>query len=76
MPPVLTLLRREFLLKGHYVSKSTLENYSIGVYSCRMITVAETAPFQRKIGTLLSDEERTDLVAYLAEYLGAGVLMQ
>ena len=41
-----------------------------------MITVAETAPFQRKIGTLLSDEERTDLVAYLAEHPSAGVLIQ
>lgn len=41
-----------------------------------MITVAETAPFQRKISSLLSDEERVDLIAYLAEHPSAGVLMQ
>ena len=41
-----------------------------------MITVAETAPFQRKITTLLFDEERADLVAYLAAHPSAGVLMQ
>ena len=41
-----------------------------------MITVAQTAPFQRKISTLLSDEELADLIAYLAEYPSAGVLMQ
>ena len=41
-----------------------------------MITVAETAPFRRKISTLLSAEERTDLIAYLAEHPNAGVLIQ
>ncbi len=41
-----------------------------------MITVAETAPFVRRIGNLLSEEERTDLIAYLAEHPGAGVLVQ
>ena len=41
-----------------------------------MITVAETAPFLRKIASLLSDEERADLIAYLAEHPGAGVLIQ
>lgn len=41
-----------------------------------MITVAETAPFHRKISTLLSNEERTDLITYLAEHPSAGVLMQ
>jgi len=41
-----------------------------------MITIAETAPFQRKIAGLLSDEERADLVAYLAEHPSAGVLIQ
>ena len=41
-----------------------------------MITVAETAPFQRKISTLLSAEERSDLIAYLAEYPSAGALIQ
>lgn len=41
-----------------------------------MITVAETAPSKHKIGTLLSDEECSDLVDYLAEHPSAGVLMQ
>ena len=41
-----------------------------------MITVAETAPFQRKISSLLSSDERADLIAYLAEHPSAGVLMQ
>jgi hypothetical protein len=41
-----------------------------------MITIAETAPFQRKIASLLSDQERTDLIAYLAEHPSAGVLIQ
>ena len=41
-----------------------------------MITVAETAPFQRKISSLLSSDERADLIAYLAEHPGAGALIQ
>ncbi|MCW8829432.1 MAG: type II toxin-antitoxin system RelE/ParE family toxin [Gammaproteobacteria bacterium] len=41
-----------------------------------MITVAETAPFLRKIDTLLSSDERADLIAYLAEHPNAGVVMQ
>ncbi|CAG0980891.1 Toxin HigB-2 [Anaerolineae bacterium] len=41
-----------------------------------MFTVAETAPFQNKIGKLLSDEERSDLISYLAEHPNAGVLIQ
>ena len=41
-----------------------------------MITIAETAPFQRKIASLLSDEERADLIAYLAEHPSDGVLIQ
>lgn len=41
-----------------------------------MITVAETASFQRKIRTLLSEEERADLIAYLAEHPSAGALIQ
>jgi hypothetical protein len=41
-----------------------------------MITVAETGPFQRKIVDLLSEEERSDLITYLAEHPTAGVLMQ
>lgn len=41
-----------------------------------MITVAETAPFQKKIAKLLSIEEKADLVTYLAEQPSAGVLVQ
>ncbi len=41
-----------------------------------MITIAETAPFQRKIASLLSDEERGDLITYLAEHPSAGVLVE
>ena len=41
-----------------------------------MITVAETTPFQRKIVSLLSAGERADLIAYLAEHPGAGVLIE
>ncbi len=41
-----------------------------------MITVVETAPFARRIANLLSDEERADLIVYLAEYPGAGALVQ
>ena len=41
-----------------------------------MITIAETAPFQRKIASLLTEEERADLIAYLAEHPSAGVLIQ
>jgi len=41
-----------------------------------MITIAETAPFQRKIASLLSDEERGDLITYLAEPPSAGVLVE
>lgn len=41
-----------------------------------MITVAETAPFQRQISMLLGDEERADLISYLAEHPVAGVLIQ
>ena len=41
-----------------------------------MITIAETAPFQRKIASLLSDEEGADLIAYRAEHPNAGVLIQ
>lgn len=41
-----------------------------------MITVAETEPFQRKATKLLSREEREDLVAYLAEHPGSGVLIE
>jgi len=41
-----------------------------------MITVAETKAFQRKIEQLLSDQEKEDLIAYLAEYPNAGTLMK
>lgn len=41
-----------------------------------MITVAETAPFRKKIIELLTDEEHTDLIAYLAEHPSAGDLIQ
>lgn len=50
--------------------------YANGVHDPVMITIAETAPFQRKITSLLSDEERVDLIAYLAEHPSAGVLIQ
>ena len=42
----------------------------------RMITVAETEPFKRKASRLLSDDERSELVAYLSVYPLAGVLVQ
>ena len=40
------------------------------------LAVAETAPFAPRIATLLFDEERADLIAYLAEHPGAGVIVQ
>jgi hypothetical protein len=41
-----------------------------------MLTIAETAPFQRKISTLLSSDELSDLIAYLSEHPNSGVLIQ
>jgi len=41
-----------------------------------MITVAETEPFQRKVGRLLSEDEKTELIAYLSVNPNAGVLIQ
>jgi hypothetical protein len=41
-----------------------------------VITVAETLPFQRKVSRLLSLEERSELIAYLAEHPSAGVIIQ
>lgn len=41
-----------------------------------MITVAETEPFQRKVGRLLSEDERIELIAYLSINPNAGVLIQ
>jgi len=58
------------------VKRSPLANYAIGVYAFGMITIAKTLPFQRKISGLLSEEERTELVAYLAEHPNSGALMQ
>ena len=46
-------------------------------YSCiYMITVAETEPFQRKVGRLLFEDEKTELIAYLSVNPNAGVLIQ
>ena len=46
-------------------------------YSCYyMITVAETGPFQRKPNQLLSEEEKSDLIAYLSQNPQSGVLIQ
>lgn len=41
-----------------------------------MITVAETEPFQKKANQLLTDGEKSDLVAYLSENPQSGVLIQ
>jgi len=41
-----------------------------------MITVAETEPFQKKANQLLSDGEKSDLIAYLSENPQSGVLIQ
>ena len=41
-----------------------------------LITVAETEPFQRKVRRLLTDNEKTELVAYLALHPNAGTLIQ
>jgi hypothetical protein len=41
-----------------------------------MITVAETEPFQKKVSHLLSDDEKSDLIAYLSENPQSGVLIQ
>ena len=41
-----------------------------------LITVAETAPFQRKVGRLLTENEIAELLAYLAMHPNAGVLIQ
>jgi len=44
--------------------------------SLYMITVAETEPFQRKVGRLLSEGEKTELIVYLSMNPNAGVLIQ
>ncbi len=41
-----------------------------------MITVAETEPFQWKVGRLLTEDEKAELIAYLAMNPNAGVLIQ
>ena len=41
-----------------------------------MITVAETAPFQRKSTALLTSTEKESLITYLAEHPSAGDLIQ
>lgn len=41
-----------------------------------MITVAETASFRRKIGKLLAEAEKDDLIAYLAEFPNSGALIE
>ena len=41
-----------------------------------LITVAETRPFQRKAVRLLSETEKTGLIAYLSVHPGAGVLIK
>lgn len=46
-------------------------------YACSyMITVAETGAFQGKANQLLSEEEKSDLIAYLSENPQSGVLIQ
>lgn len=39
-------------------------------------TVAETEPFQRKVGRLLSEDEKAELIAYLSMNPNAGVLIR
>ncbi len=41
-----------------------------------MITVAETEPFLRKVGRLLSEDVKAELIAYLSMNPNAGVLIQ
>ena len=41
-----------------------------------LITVAETEPFQRKVDRLLTDDEKTELIAYLAMHPNAGSLIK
>jgi mRNA-degrading endonuclease RelE of RelBE toxin-antitoxin system len=40
------------------------------------ITVAEAGPFQRKVGRLLSRNEKDELIAFLSVYPHAGVLIK
>ena len=40
------------------------------------ISIAETETFQRKVARLLSDDEKAELIAYLAMHPNAGVLVK
>jgi len=41
-----------------------------------LITVAETEPFQRKVHSLLFEDEKAELISYLSAFPNAGVLIQ
>jgi hypothetical protein len=41
-----------------------------------MITIAETEPFQKKVVTLLTPEEKEELISYLSEQPHSGVIIQ
>ena len=41
-----------------------------------LITVAETESFRRKVGRLLSENEKDELIAYLSMHPNAGVLIK
>ena len=41
-----------------------------------LITVAETAQFQRKVSRLLTEDERAGLITYLSAFPNSGVLIQ
>jgi len=41
-----------------------------------MITIAETEPFQKKVARLLTEDEKTELIAYLSVQPHAGALIQ
>ena len=53
-----------------------IEKYAIVVYYWRMITIAETESFQKKVVKLLSVDEKSELISYLAENPNSGVLIQ
>ena len=53
-----------------------MTKYSNGVCLVLYVTVAETEPFQRKVGRLLSEDEQSELIAYLSMNPNAGVLIQ
>ena len=41
-----------------------------------MVTVAETSEYARRAGKILSENERTELICYLAAHPEAGVVME